>query len=254
MIKGEKLYGIHPVLEALHTKRRQVWKIFIHDRKRHPAIQRITALAAERGIPLEHIAQTQLQQVLGHEAHQGIMALVEPHTYQPWEDARTALATESGPQTVMVLDGVTDVGNFASLIRAGAAFGVRVIIIPRHASVGLTPAVAKYSAGALERVALVQVINLARTLDDLKKQGFWVYGADMQGASTVAHTSWPERTVLVLGAEGHGMRRLVRERCDSLIRIPMCAGVDSLNVAVAGAIILAYRWDQCCNVILPGRD
>jgi 23S rRNA (guanosine2251-2'-O)-methyltransferase len=146
---------------------------------------------------------------------------------------------------MLVLDGVTDVGNFAALIRSAAAFGVHAIVLPRHDTVTLTPAIAKRSAGAIERVAIVRVVNVVRVLDELKQHGFWVYGADMRADLTVAHMAWPERVVLVLGAEGGGIRRLVRERCDGLVCIPMCTGTDSLNVAMAGAIILAYRWDDC---------
>jgi len=140
---------------------------------------------------------------------------------------------------------VTDVGNFAALIRSAAAFGVHAIIVPRHDAVPLTPAVAKRSAGAIERMSIVRVVNLVRALDELKQHGFWIYGADIQAALTVAQIAWPERVVLVLGAESSGIRRLVRERCDSLVRIPMHAGTNSLNVAMAGAIILAYRWNHC---------
>jgi 23S rRNA (guanosine2251-2'-O)-methyltransferase len=140
---------------------------------------------------------------------------------------------------------VTDVGNFAALIRSAAAFGVYAIVLPRHDAVPLTPTVAKRSAGAIERIAIVRVGNLVRALDELKQHGFWVYGADMQGPLTVARMAWPERVVLVLGAEHGGIRRLVRTRCDSLVRIPMHTGMHSLNVATAGAILLAYRWDHC---------
>jgi 23S rRNA (guanosine2251-2'-O)-methyltransferase len=117
--------------------------------------------------------------------------------------------------------------------------------LPRHDAVSLTPAVAKHSAGAIERVSIVRVVNIVRALDELKQHGFWVYGADMQADLTVAQVTWPERVVLVLGAEHSGIRRLVRERCDGLVRIPMHAGTNALNVATAGAIILAYRWDHC---------
>lgn len=247
-MKEERLYGIHPVLEALQEGRRQISKVYVSPQKHHAELQRIRVLAEQRGIAVVTVARSHLHQLLGHEAHQGVVAVVEPYAYQPWDTVINRLIIEAAPQTVLVLDGVTDVGNLATLIRAGVAFGARTIILPRHGSVGLTPAVAKYSSGFLEKVALVRVVNLVRALDDLKQHGFWVYGADMQGSIAVATLTWPQRVALVLGAEGHGIRRLVRECCDSLIRIPMCDGIDSLNVAVAGAIILAYRWDQCATL------
>jgi 23S rRNA (guanosine2251-2'-O)-methyltransferase len=122
------------------------------------------------------------------------------------------------------------------------AFGVGAILLPKHQSVGLTPVVAKRSAGAVDRVPFVQVGNMVRALEALQQLGCWLYGAEAQGETAIATVAWPERTVLVMGSEGRGMRRLVRERCDHLVRIPMREGTDSLNVAVAGSIILSHVW------------
>jgi len=241
----EKLYGIHPILAALQEERRRIGKVFVSAQRRGAEVQRIIALAERRGIPVLAVERAQLQQLLGHGAHQGVVALIEPHVYQPWAEVVAHVTAVPGAHTILVLDGVTDVGNFAALIRSAAAFGVHAIVLPRHDAVPLTPAVAKRSAGAIERVAIVRVVNLVRALDELKQYGFWVYGADVQAELTVAHLRWPERVVLVLGAEGSGMRRLVRERCDGLVRVPMHPGTNSLNVAMAGAIILAYRWNHC---------
>src|SRR5262245_6764391 len=241
----EKLDSIHRIHAAVQEERRHIAKIFVSAQRRGAEVQRIIALAGRRGIPVVTVERAQLQQLLGHDAHQGVVALVEPHVYIPWTEVIAHITARPGPHTVLVLDGVTDVGNFAALIRSAAAFGVRAIVLPRHDAVTLTPAVAKRSAGAIERVAIVRVANVVRVLDELKQHGFWVYGADMRADLTVARMAWPERVVLVLGAEGSGLRRLVRERCDDLVRIPMCTGTDSLNVAMAGAIILAYRWDDC---------
>lgn len=241
----EKLYGIHPVLEALQEERRHIRQVLISAQRRGAEVQHIIALARRRGIPVVTVERAQLHQLLGHSAHQGVVALTEPHVYQPWAEVIAYITATPGPHTLLCLDSVTDVGNFAALIRSAVAFGVHAIIVPRHAAVSLTPAVAKRSAGAIERMSIVRVVNIVRSLDELQQHGFWVYGADIQAALTVAQVAWPERVVLVLGAESSGMRRLVRERCDSLVRIPMHAGTNSLNVATAGAIILAYRWNHC---------
>jgi len=241
----EKLYGVHPVLEALQAARRHIRKVLISTQRRGVEIQRIIALAERRGIPVVTVEHPQLHQLLGHNAHQGIVALAEPHGYQSWLEVVTEVTAMLGSCTMLVLDSVTDVGNFAALIRSAAAFGVHAMVIPRHEAVSLTPAVAKLSTGAIERVSIVRVANVVRALDELKQHGFWVYGADMQAEFTVAQMAWPERVALVLGAESNGIRRLVRERCDSFVRIPMHTGTNSLNVATAGAIILAYRWDYC---------
>jgi 23S rRNA (guanosine2251-2'-O)-methyltransferase len=242
---GEKLYGVHPILAALQEEHRRIEKIFISVQRRGAEVQHIMALAERRGIPVIAVERAQLQQLLGHDVHQGVVALVEPHVYQAWSAVLDHVTTVPGPHTVLLLDGVTDVGNFAALIRSAAAFGVHAIVLPRHAAVTLTATVAKRSAGAIERVAIVRVVNVVRSLDALKDHGFWVYGADMQADCRVAQVVWPERVALVLGAEESGIRRLVRQRCDNLVRIPMQAGTDSLNVATAGAVILAYRWDSC---------
>jgi 23S rRNA (guanosine2251-2'-O)-methyltransferase len=251
-MKDEKLYGVRPVLEALQTARRHIRKVLISTQRRGAEVQRIIALAEHRGIPVVTVERPQLHQLVGHNAHQGVVAFAEPHVYQPWLEVVTDVTTMPGPCTILLLDSVTDVGNFAALIRSAAAFGVHAIVIPRHEAVSLTPAVAKLSAGAIERISIVRVGNVVRALEELKQHDFWVYGADMQAEFTVAQMAWPERVVLVLGAESNGIRRLVRERCDGFVRIPMQAGTNSLNVATAGAIILAYRWDHC--IACAARD
>lgn len=243
-MSDEKLYGIHPILEALQEERRSISRIFMSRQRRDPGVQRLLALAAQRGIPVVEVERSQLQQLLGNGAHQGVVALAKPLTHPSWPEVLASLKTTPGPQTVLCLDNVTDVGNFAALIRSAAAFGVQTILLPRHEAVSVTPAVAKRSSGALERMGIVRVGNMVQALEALKQDGFWVYGADTQATTTVAQMDWPERLVLVLGAEGSGIRRLVRQYCDGFIRIPMHAAMNSLNVATAGAIILAYCWDH----------
>ena len=242
-MRAETLYGLHAVTAALAGRRRRIDKVFVDSRRRDVAMQEIVSLAGQGGIPVEMVTGVQLQHLLGHSHHQGVAALVEPLGYQPFSAAISSLLARQRPCTILLLDEVTDVGNFAALLRSAVAFGVEVILLPRHHSVTLTPTVAKRSAGAVERVSIVQMANVVQTLDALKRQGFWVYGAAVQAATPVSRVEWPDRLVLVLGAEGRGIRRLVREHCDALVHVPMQSGVDSLNVAVAGAIILAYVWD-----------
>jgi 23S rRNA (guanosine2251-2'-O)-methyltransferase len=244
----EMLYGVHAVVGALRNERRRVSKVLVDERRRDAPAQQIKTLTDQRGISVETVSRAQLNRTLGHSRHQGVAAVVESLEYGSLGDMREGIETATDSQTLLVLDGVTDVGNFASLVRSAAAFGVDTIIMPRHRSVPLTSAVAKRSAGVIEQVSVVRVTNLAKTLDELKKQGFWIYGTAVQADRQVGQVQWPERIVIVLGAEGTGMRRLVRERCDVLVRIPMRAGSNSVNVAVAGAIVLAYAWEQRCLV------
>jgi 23S rRNA (guanosine2251-2'-O)-methyltransferase len=248
----EKLYGIHPVLEALEGQRRRIHKVLLDARRHDPEVQCIATLATQRGIPVETMHSADLRRLLGHSHHQGVVALVAPLLPESFADVLSRLEAASGWQTVVVLDEVTDVGNFAALIRSAVAFGVEALCLPRHRSVSLNPTVAKRSAGALERLSVVEVANVVHALKELKGAGFWVYGADAAAATAVGQVVWPERVVLVVGSEERGLRRLVRECCDALVRIPMRAGVDSLNVAVAGAIILASIWGQRTE-ILPQR-
>jgi 23S rRNA (guanosine2251-2'-O)-methyltransferase len=173
-----------------------------------------------------------------------VVALVEPLGYDHLADVLGALEQRRGAHTLLFLDGITDVGNFATLARSAVAFGVDAILLPRHHAVGLTPVVAKRSAGAIERIAVVQVGNAVQALEQLKELGCWVYGADARAPTRVAQVQWPERVVLIVGSEGRGMRRLVRQQCDHLVRIPMRSGTDSLNAAVAGSILLAVIWAQ----------
>jgi 23S rRNA (guanosine2251-2'-O)-methyltransferase len=240
----EKLYGIHPVLEAIAGRRRQIGKVLLDVRRRGSGAQRIAALAVERGIPVETVSGVQLDRLLGHRHHQGVVAMAASLGMPSLAETLTWLAERQGPQTVVLLDGVTDVGNFAALLRSAVAFGVQVVILPQHRSVALTPMVAKRSAGAVDQLMVAEAGNVVRALDALKRLGFWVYGAEMTADTAVGRMTWPERTVLVLGGEDRGIRRLVRERCDGLVHVPMRRGADSLNVAVAGSILLAYIWDQ----------
>ena len=244
----ETLYGIHAVIGALKNEQRHVSKILVDVRRHDAAVQKIMTLAERRGITLEAVNRAQLNRSLGHTRHQGVAALVEPLAYGSFRQVCERVENIAGPRTLLVLDGVTDVGNFASLIRSAVAFGVDTVVVPRNRSVALTSEVAKRSSGAVERVSVVRVVNIANTLDELKQQGFWIYGTGMTAELRVAQVQWPERLAIVLGAEGSGMRRLVRERCDVLVRVPMRPGSNSLNVAVAGAIVLAYAWEQRCAV------
>ena len=240
----DMVYGVHAVTAALKSKRRRVSRVLLDEHRSDAPAREILALSGRRGIAVESVGRTELNRALGHSRHQGVAAVVDGLAYGSVAGLREGIATAPGAQTLLVLDGVTDVGNFASLVRSAAAFGVDTIVMPRHRSVPLTAAVAKRSAGVIEQVSVVRVTNLANTLSELKQQGFWIYGTATQGGLQVGRVRWPERIAIVLGAEGSGLRRLVRERCDELIGIPMRAGSDSLNVAVAGAIVLAYAWER----------
>jgi len=243
-MSAEKLYGVRPILEALQSSSRRIVKIFIGVQRTRDDIRRLLTLAAERGVAVEIVQRAQLPSWQGPHGHQGVVALVEPLQQAGFPEVLHKISQAPGRQAVLLLDGVTDVGNFATLVRSAVAFGVTAIILPRHRSVALTPTVAKLSAGAIERVTITEVVNMVRAIEMLRAERFWIYGSDAQTGMPIAQVVWAERLALILGSEGRGMRRLVRENCDVLVRIPMHPGADSLNVAIAGAIILAYSWDQ----------
>lgn len=239
---SEHVYGVHPVQELIRAGQRRIEKVLLANRRPNRSLQQIQALAARHDIPVASVGAAELRQLLGHDRHQGVAALVAPLAYQPFAQVAARLQKHPGPHTLLALDGVTDVGNFATLIRSSVAFGVDAILLPKHNSVGLTPVVAKRSAGAVERIGLVQVGNMVRALEALQQLGCWLYGAEAQADTVLGDVAWPDRTVIVVGAEGRGMRRLVRAQCDHLVRIPMRADTDSLNVAVAGSIVLSHVW------------
>ncbi len=245
-VKYEHVYGVHPVEELIQAGQRRIEKILLVNRQNprgiRRGIQQIQDLASRHQIPVTSVGAAELRQLLGHDQHQGVAALVAPLTYRPFAEITALLQENPGPHTLLALDGVTDVGNFATLIRSAVAFGAAAILLPKHNSVGLTPIVAKRSAGAVERIALVQVGNMVRALERLQQLGCWLYGAEAHAPTAVGDVTWPERTVVVMGAEGRGLRRLVRTRCDQLVQIPMRTGADSLNVAVAGSIVLSHVW------------
>jgi 23S rRNA (guanosine2251-2'-O)-methyltransferase len=243
-MSDEKVYGIHAVLEVLQAKRRGIGKIVVEARRQDARMRQIIDLARYQGILIETATTTQLRQLLGHTHHQGVVAFVTPLGYHAFADVMAMLAPDTGAHTLLLLDGVTDVGNFAALIRSAVAFGVDVLLLPKHHSVGLSPVVVKRSSGAIEHLAVVQIGNVVHALEALKQAGCWIYGADTHAATLVPEVRWPERVVLVVGAEGRGIRRLVRVHCDTLVRIPMRPGVDSLNAAVAGSVVLSYIWAQ----------
>jgi 23S rRNA (guanosine2251-2'-O)-methyltransferase len=168
--------------------------------------------------------------------HQGIVAEVDPYEYAEWEDL-----LDRNPDCLVALDEVTDPRNFGAIVRTAEASGAGGVLVPRHRSAGVTAVVARASAGATARVPVARVTNLVRALEASKEAGFWVIGLDGDAEETIFSVDLPERIVLVLGAEGRGLRPIVRRACDRLVSIPMRGAVGSLNVSVAAGIALYER-------------
>ena len=231
---SDTVIGRNPVLELLRSDR-EVEALFVDGGEKKGSIHKIVAMAKERGIPIKQVTPQKLDAMSGRGNHQGVVALAAAHPYATLEDLFQACGEE--PPFFVVADEIEDPHNLGALIRTAEAAGAHGLIIPKRRGVGLTATVAKTSAGAVEHLPVVRVANLASTLKELKERGLWIYGCDMQG-QTWCETDFRGPAAIVVGSEGFGMGRLVKEQCDFLVSMPMRGKVNSLNASVAAGIIL----------------
>jgi 23S rRNA (guanosine2251-2'-O)-methyltransferase len=239
---GRTLYGVHPVEEALRTGR-QIDALFLAEGAHGPRLRGIEELARARGIKLKRVDAHTVERMAGSGVHQGVVAQVAPRRTRDLEEILTA--TAGGPALIVVLDGVQDPHNLGAVVRNAALTGVAAVLIPKDRAASVTPVVEKVAAGGLEHVDVVRVGNIAQTLVRLKEAGFWIYGAAGDaGAEDLDRVAFDPRTVVVLGDEHEGLRRLARERCDTLVRIPSTGKIDSYNLATASGIILARLYSE----------
>jgi 23S rRNA (guanosine2251-2'-O)-methyltransferase len=235
----ESIYGIHPVTEALKSSRPVIQKIFVAAGKHGGALRYLVQLAREKNIPVHDRPQEFLTGLAQSQHHQGVVALTAGIPYTSWEDFLESIrGKKNGRAQVLLLDSIEDPQNLGSLIRTAEACGVRGIVIPKDRAVGLTPAVIKSSAGAAAYIPVVRVTNLSSTLDELKREGFWIVGTHQGGEKSLYEMKFDMDVGLVIGSEGKGIRPLVLRHCDHTIRIPMRGKIESLNAAIAGAIVL----------------
>jgi 23S rRNA (guanosine2251-2'-O)-methyltransferase len=235
------LYGIHPVLAALANPRRRALRILLTSDAEEALGARLEVLAQSHpnGLPKpEILSRDTIERALPRGAvHQGVAAQVQGLDDTDIEDICRATEGQDGAR-VIVLDQVTDPHNVGAVIRSAAAFGAAAVILPERNSPGDGGILAKSASGAIERVPLVRVVNLARALGRLKQAGFWCVGLDGDATTPLNEADLTGKVALVLGAEGEGLRRLTRENCDLMVRIPINKGVESLNVSNAAAISL----------------
>ena len=234
---SEWLAGKNPVMEALKSGR-PLEKLFIADGVKASNTVHLMQLAKERGIVVQRVKRQKLDQLTGGSAHQGIVATVAAYHYRELSDVIAASQSSNEAPFLIVLDGVEDPHNLGAIIRTADAAGANGVIIPKRRAVGLTATVAKASAGAIEYVPVVRVTNLTRTLQQLKQQGFWVTGAEAEADQAYTEVDFTEPTAIVIGSEGKGISRLVRETCDYLVHLPMRGKVNSLNASVAAALLM----------------
>lgn len=233
----DMVYGIHPVMEALRSKKRNVMQLYVVDNKAgHRKIEEIVRLAKRGNVKIDRIELKILDKLTKGANHQGVMAKVQPVKLMKLS---TAMYEAEGRKDDLWLavDEMTDPQNLGAIIRSAACLGFSTIILPNRRTVGITSTVYKVASGAIENINIVEVANLSAALTDLKEEGFWIYGADMDGKA-ITGVSYASPAVLVIGSEGTGVREKTLEACDEVISVPQKGGVESLNAAAAASIIM----------------
>jgi 23S rRNA (guanosine2251-2'-O)-methyltransferase len=226
-LKQETVYGIRPVVEALRSGRRKVFEVI-------DAVgnEGVAKAASSRGVAVKRASRQRVEELAGGEVHQGVAARVGPY---PYSGLQEILSTHE--PLVIVLDGVTDPRNLGAVLRTADGAGASGVVFPKDRAVGVTAVAVKASAGASEHVRVARVTNLRRAVDTMKNAGLWVYAAET-GGTPYTELDLAGAVAFVLGSEGRGVRRLVREGCDGSVSISMVGAVESLNVSVASAVLL----------------
>jgi 23S rRNA (guanosine2251-2'-O)-methyltransferase len=238
MSDASLVYGIHAVRAVLDKHAQRVTQVWLQTGRNDKRIDELTKLATERGVKIEHRSARELDQRANGEQHQGAVAQLSAGG-NLGEGALDEILEHAGSKPlVLVLDGVQDPHNLGACLRTADAAGVTCVIVPRDRAAGLSATVRKVASGAAETVPLIQVVNLSRTLKWLKDRGLWLIGTDGEAKTSLHAADLKGPMVIVMGAEGAGMRRLTREHCDLLVSIPMAGVVESLNVSVATGIVL----------------
>jgi 23S rRNA (guanosine2251-2'-O)-methyltransferase len=241
-VQAENLvYGLNAVQEALRAGKRQVESIAVLENARPERLKPLLELARQKGIPVHRVPRLDLDRSLGELRHQGVVARIAAARYADPDELLDSLEKRIGsadPPLVLGLDSIEDPRNMGSILRTAECTGVHGVFIPGRRATGLTDVVAKVAAGALEHVSVARVTNLVRLIEQLKERNIWVVGAGGDAPRPYTEWDWTLPTTLVLGNEGYGLHRLVRERCDSLVHIPVSGKLESLNVSVAAGVLL----------------
>lgn len=229
--------GRNSVMEVLKSGR-SVNKILVAKGERHGTVREIIGLARSKGLVIQEVEMNKLDQVAVGVRHQGVVALVPPVAYVELDDILHKAAAQGEVPCLVVLDELEDPHNLGAILRTADAAGVHGVLIPKRRSCPLSGTVAKTSAGAVEYVPVARIGNVVQTLESLKKQGFWIVGADMDGGKAYYQADLTGPLVVVIGSEGKGLGRLVKEACDFLVCIPMKGRINSLNASVACSLLL----------------
>ncbi|HHT7188478.1 TPA: 23S rRNA (guanosine(2251)-2'-O)-methyltransferase RlmB [Bacillus cereus] len=240
-MSSEYIIGRNPVIEALRSGR-DINKIWIAEGAAKGQVQIVLALAKENKIILQHAPKKKLDQLVEGN-HQGVIAQVAAYQYAELEDLFKVAEKSNEDPFFLILDEIEDPHNLGSIMRTADATGAHGIIIPKRRAVGLTASVAKASTGAIEYIPVARVTNLSRTIDELKERGLWIAGTDAKGKTDYRNLDGTMPIGLVIGSEGKGMSRIIGEKCDFLITLPMVGKVTSLNASVAASLLMyeVYR-------------
>ncbi|MFZ3047638.1 MAG: 23S rRNA (guanosine(2251)-2'-O)-methyltransferase RlmB [Desulfatirhabdiaceae bacterium] len=234
----EILYGINPVQEALAAHRRRIQTVYVASGRYSSRIQNIIDLAGQKAVEVRHVNAAMLTSLSGTANHQNIAAEVSPYFFYSLDEMLSPSKDSGNPPFILLPDSLTDPQNLGALIRTAFCAGVDGIVLAKDRSVSPTPAVSRVSAGAMEHMRMVRVVNLVNTIRILKKSGIWVAGLDKDANQTIYDIDWTVPVAIVVGGEGRGIRDLVRSNCDLMASIPQAASFNSLNASVAGALVM----------------
>jgi 23S rRNA (guanosine2251-2'-O)-methyltransferase len=246
LVSMEILFGLHPVEEALRSGTRKFDHVCIARERQDIRLERLIQACRDAGVKMRLDTRDQLTKLARTEAHQGVVAIVRARQFLDVDDL---LKETKKNQLLLAVDGIEDPQNLGALLRSAEGAGVDGVVVTERRSAPLSPVAVKASAGAAEHIKIARVVNLVRTLEDLKKKGLWCIGLDERGTMDYDHFDFNVGCVLVMGREGAGLHDLVRRTCDHLLRIPMAGRVTSLNVSAAGAVVLYEAARQRRNAL-----
>ncbi|NLL03364.1 MAG: 23S rRNA (guanosine(2251)-2'-O)-methyltransferase RlmB [Clostridiales bacterium] len=230
------IIGRNSILEAIRAQR-EIDTLFVARGERSGSIGKIIALCRDASIPIKEVDIKKLDFMCGHSNHQGVVASCAIHSYASVDDIFENAQKRGEKPFIIICDEIEDPHNLGAIIRTAECAGAHGIIIPKRRCASLSFAVSKTSAGAIEYVPVARVSNLGATIDDLKKRGLWIYGADMVGDNW-CQTDYTDAVGLVIGSEGRGLGRLIREKCDFTVSLPLQGNINSLNASVAAGILM----------------
>mgnify|MGYP005844318695 CR=1 FL=1 len=237
-MKGDKIFGINPVIEALRSGRRIERLLLVRERRTDRHAAEIIRLAEGRNIKVSFVSRGELDRTAGGVVHQGVAAFASSRGYASLDDILARPSEKNEPGLFLVLDGVEDPRNLGAIIRTAEAAGVHGVVIPERRSAGLSEAAVKAAAGAVEYLPVARVVNISRALEEFKKAGVWVVGAEAGAGRVFWDADFSVPSAIVVGGEGKGTRRLVLEKCDYIVSLPLMGKISSLNVSVAAGVLL----------------